>query len=233
LTTYYKNKVTAYIGIACCIGLFYLSLPRFIAAVYMFYPVQVDKTVTSVRNANDLKLYQKSNEHIKSALQWAATGERWQMLGTNNIQLFSVVEATLQKPAIKEIYADMVHSLTISPVNTYVWYRLAFMQKILNFSIEDQLHSMRLSCYADRLEINLLIKRIRFFHKHQAFLDPELQDIFKDQIYLASTLRFRALVELIKQQPDLFEVVEQVLTYEPERWQKLLRYYQRITRSKT
>lgn len=218
-----KQKLPAIMGLLFCLSLLVLSFPRLIAAFYLFYPAQITEQFNKSSASVDLEHYIKSDEYIERSLRWSETGTSWQALAINKVRQIPFLDAVSQHQILQVIDKANSNSLALSPVNPYAWFRLAVIEKSRNAEPIKVINALRLSCFAERVQQSLLLKRVKLLFSYQKILDDEMLAILYDQIYLASQLQFNGLVKLIKKSPDLLPLVEVALQHDLEHWNKLLK----------
>lgn len=218
-----KQKLFALIGIVFCLNLLVLSFPRLMAALYLLNPAQVSQQPEKLANLARLKKLLQTNERIEHSLSWYETGENWQLLVINKIRQMPMLDVVAQDLALQYIDAANRQSLALSPVNPYAWFRLALVGNIRKDPAKKVIDAVRLSCYAERVQPLLLLKRIKLLYPYQAQLDDEMKAVLYDQIYLASQYRLWDLIVLIKQSAGLLPLVEIALQYDADRWNRILK----------
>ncbi len=218
-----KQKLFALIGIVFCLNLLVLSFPRLMAALYLLNPAQVSQQPEKLANLARLQKLLQTNERIEHSLSWYETGENWQLLVINKIRQMPMLDVVAQDLALQYIDAANRQSLALSPVNPYAWFRLALVGNIRKDPAKKVIDAVRLSCYAERVQPLLLLKRIKLLYPYQAQLDDEMKAVLYDQIYLASQYRLWDLIVLIKQSAGLLPIVEIALQYDADRWNRILK----------
>ncbi len=218
-----KQKLFALIGIVFCLNLLVLSFPRLMAALYLLNPAQVSQQPEKLANLARLQKLLQTNERIEHSLSWYETGENWQLLVINKIRQMPMLDVVAQDLALQYIDAANRQSLALSPVNPYAWFRLALVGNIRKDPAKKVIDAVRLSCYAERVQPLLLLKRIKLLYPYQAQLDDEMKAVLYDQIYLASQYRLWDLIVLIKQSAGLLPLVEIALQYDADRWNRILK----------
>lgn len=229
LTTLNKSKISAIFGILACACLILAATPRLIAAFYLMYPAQVNKQYREKPNAVNLTHLLKSEMYATSALDWFKTGSSWQVLTLSKVRQLRYIEASVRQQKRQEIYQTSVQGLALSPVDPYSWYRLATIEKNLYLPANKVIHSLRLSCYAGRVELGLLLRRVNLLHQYLIYLDDEMLEILYDQIRLSSLLQSRDLITLVQQQPSLMPIVHEALQYDLDHLEKFLQLFEKIT----
>jgi hypothetical protein len=218
-----KQKLFALIGIVFCLNLLVLSFPRLMAALYLLNPAQVSQQPEKLANLARLQKLLQTNERIEHSLSWYETAENWQLLVINKIRQMPMLDVVAQDLALQYIDAANRQSLALSPVNPYAWFRLALVGNIRKDPAKKVIDAVRLSCYAERVQPLLLLKRIKLLYPYQAQLDDEMKAVLYDQIYLASQYRLWDLIVLIKQSAGLLPLVEIALQYDADRWNRILK----------
>lgn len=229
LTTLNKSQVSAIFGIMTCACLILAATPRLISAFYLMFPAQVSEQFRKEPDSVNLSHLLKSEMYASMALDWFETGASWQVLTLSKVRQLSYIAPSARQQKRQEIYQTNAKGLALSPIDPYAWYRLASIEKNLNHPANKIINSLRLSCYAGRVEPRLLLKRVGFLHQYLAFLDKEMLDILFDQVRLSSLLQPRDLVTLVQQKPSLMPIVHEALQYDLEHLENFLQLFEKIT----
>lgn len=222
-----SNLISAFVGIAFCMCLVFISLPRLFSAVYLLYPERINKKFNEAPSSININQQLKSESYTRQALQWLETAESWELLTLSLMRQFNAVDLPFKDLKLQGMYQANTQGLSFSPIAPYGWYRLASIEQAQYANPNKIINNIRLSCYSGRVEPALLLKRIRLLHSYRIFLDDEMQDIFYDQINLASLYKFWGLVRLVKQQPSLLVDVKHALQFENEQLTKFLQKFEK------
>ena len=151
------------------------------------------------------------------------------MLTLSKARQLDFVEPSVRYKISQEMYQTNTQGLVLSPIDPYAWYRLAATAKSMGLADKTIINSLRLSCYAGRVEPELLLKRVTFLHRYFRFLDNEMLEILYDQIRLSSLLRQRDLVKLVQQRSSLLPIVHESLQYDLELLNNFQQLFEKTT----
>ncbi|MCK5353796.1 MAG: hypothetical protein KAJ63_01655, partial [Methyloprofundus sp.] len=207
----------------------FAAVPRFISALYLLYPAQINEHYKKNVDSVDLNHHIKSAEYAKKALDWFESGSSWQTLTLSKARQLDFVEPSMQYKISQEIYQTNAQGLALSPIDPYAWYRFAATAKSMGLADKKIIDSLRLSCYAGRVEPELLLKRVTFLHRYFRLLDNEMLEILYDQIRLSSLLRQRDLVKLVRQRSSLLPIVHESLQYDLELLNNFQQLFEKTT----
>lgn len=208
-----KNKIIAMLGMLLCLYMIIIALPRLIAAVYLLYPARVSEQFELKYELVNLDHLVKSTEYVKKSLQWFENSSAWSALSLAKSQQLHLLESSFHEQIYQDIYQSNTQALALSPIEPFAWYRLFFTEQKLQATPEKIINNLRLSCYAGRVEPELVLKRVKMFNQYQDLLNEEMLDILATQIRLSSLLEPRGLAQLVKQQTSLLPFVQQALQY--------------------
>lgn len=208
-----KNKVVAMLGMLFCLYMITMALPRLIAAVYLLYPARVSEQFELKYQLVNLDHLVKSTEYVKKSLQWFENSFAWNTLSLAKSQQLNLLEYSSHEQIYQDIYQSRTQALALSPIDPFAWYQLFFTEQKSQATPEKIINNLRLSCYAGRVEPELVLKRVKMLNQYQDLLNEEMLDVLAEQIRLSSLLQPRGLATLVKQQTSLLPFVQQALQY--------------------
>jgi len=214
------ERIAAGFGVVVCCGLLMLAVPRFIASLYALYPEsalkQTDKNFSP-------EIYEKSISHLSQALAWYDNAEYWQAQALFYLSLLNTsTPQPLEKrqELLKQAHVSIIQGLKLSPVDSYAWFRLAAVDKMLKRPSAEIINALRLSFYAGRVEPELLMSRLAFSFDYYNEFNEEMQGLWQKQIPVAWIFHTAKLVEFVALHPQSKPFVEEAFAYSPDDWKK-------------
>jgi hypothetical protein len=221
LTLITTPRIYAAIGFSLCLLLAGCALSRFVAAMYLLYPEFVVSQHPPQNNASNVAANDllTSIADTKNALSWYPSAKAWLTL--------AILEARLTNSSADMAFAQqqlyltdqaIQHSLTLAPLEPYAWYR----RTLLGLPIQTTLKNLQMSCYAGRVEPELLVKRLRLYSFYLTNLDQEAFDSLFEQIRLAEIFYPQDLANLAHNQVNLLPIIQTALQYDQDQWTQFL-----------
>ena len=146
------ERLVAGFGVAVCCVLLIQSVPRFVASLYTLYPATVIK---QTEDKLPKQAYEKCTSDLKTALDWYAHPEYWQSQAICNLSLlraFPLQSGAEKKALLEQTQISIMQSLKLSPVDPYLWFRLAAVDRLLELPSSKIVNVLRLSFYSGRVE---------------------------------------------------------------------------------
>lgn len=195
----------------------FLSIPRLISSLNASYPDTVYKRLLYDGKPVDQSII-KARNSLGTAIEWNETAYYWIQNG------HFLLEQALSGQYEWEERQRLIHQsrnayklcLTISPVEPYVWYRMAVITHLLDRTDQRITDMLKLSIYTGRVKPNLLKARVFFLYKYKGVLGDELTSMLQSQIRLLWQLRKKDLVEVVYKNPDIVPLVYKVLNNFPD-----------------
>lgn len=203
----------------------YLSVPRLIAHLKDSYPNTVYNQLVNHDDPPDEWIIKARNE-LEGAIDLHETSYFWLKSGnfTLNQVLSGKIEGSERENLIqKSIIANQM-CLALSPVEPFVWYRLAMLYYLLDPEDVRIPEMIRLSIYTQTVEPYLLKPRVSLLlNFYKGFLDEEMNSMLNSQIRLMWKLRKKELLDLVYKNPDTGFLVSEVLANSPD---DLIQYHE-------
>lgn len=225
-----KDQIIALMGVVICIVMLFSAIPRTLSAFYMLYPSSISGQFKSNADLVSREQLIKAEKYTSKAISWFETGPIWQELALTKIRQLSFFSPKEQSALLFSVKQANAYSLSLSPVDPFAWYRQAIIEQSLGATPEKIINNIKLSCYAGRVEPDLLLKRVNLLYVYQAVLNDETRDVFYDQLRLASLLKFYDLVKMVVVKPGLLISVQFSLRNDPELLSKFMSRFEKINK---
>lgn len=218
-----KTKVLPVLALFLSIAILYLALPRFIASLYAAYPQFIEDRVDaeSIKIADEA--YGDLERSLENANAWSVSAYHWQLKSlVATDAYFSKLDALTpdqKKTSLKKIAGDIVNGLTLTPLDSFGWYRLALIRSNDNHPSNDVIAPLKMSIVVQRVAPELLIRRITLLLDYKNDLDDAANEMLQGQIRLAWQFKRQALVKLMAEQMGYKDVFNRAFSNDPEQWQ--------------
>lgn len=215
----YEQMLAAF-GVVVCCGVLMLAVPRFIASLYALYP---EAALKQTQENLPPEVYEKSIAHLSQALAFYQNPDYSQSQALLYLALLNA--SPLQPPEKRQVLleraqAAIIQGLKLSPVDSYAWFRLALVEKMLKLSADKIINALRLSFYAGRVEPELLMQRLSFSYSFYNEFNEEMQRLWQKQLTVAWAFHAAELVEFAALHPETKPLVEEAFAYSPDDWKK-------------
>jgi tetratricopeptide (TPR) repeat protein len=226
------QKLIAFVGVIFCSGLLVLSVPRFMASLYVLYP---DAVLNQTQQLAPAEIYEKSIADINQALQWYPNPDYWKKLGFFYLKLFDTqpVDAEAQKISLlNQAQIAITKGLSFSPIDPQAWLKLAQIGALLYAPKPQIINDLSLSLYAGRVEPELVMTRLAFSYDFYNDFSEDMKKQWQKQLLLAWGFSRQAFIEFVSQHPELKPMVLQVFIHSPDDAQQFLSQYDQYVKTK-
>lgn len=211
-----SGRIVAAFGIVICCWMLIVAVPRFIASLYALYPEAVLK---QMQENLPVPVYEKSIADYNHALTWYENPEYYQAQALIYLTLYNATPSQLLKnrqELLKKAQTSIIHGLTLSPLDPFVWFRLAVVNKMLKLPSENIINALRLSFYAGRVEPDLLMPRLALSYDYYNELNDETQRLWQKQIPVIWVFHAEQLVKFIALHPKAEPLVKEAFANSPD-----------------
>lgn len=198
-----------------------LAVPRFVASLYALYPESV---LNQTQAHLPAEAYLKSIMALDHALAWDNNPEYWQAKGICSLALFNFPDQSINQQQLLLLDARLAitNGLSGSPIDTYSWFRLAVINKILGLQVKELLS---LSLYTGHVEPKLVMQRLIEAYPYSAGFSHEEQALWLKQVTLAWQLTPVKLVAFVIENSQSKVWIESAFGYDVEQLNQFKRAY--------
>lgn len=226
-----SNRLIAAGGAIVSIMLLVMAVPRLLASLYALYPESVLQHTQETDRLPSEQVFQQSSDDLNKALAWFETPKYWENLASLHFlqENSSEISSSESQELLGKSRTETINGLKLSPVDSFAWFRLAIVDKLLGAESESVVDSLRLSIYAGRVVKGLLLPRLTLAFPYLEDVDEEMEALIKDQIRLAWSFQGRQLLEFTVNRPDFIAWINDALIYSPDDWTRFSRDFEKLT----
>ena len=211
----YKH-ISVGIGIIVSCGSLYLAVPRFVSSLYAIYP---NTAYNQSEEQIPLNILENCINDLNDAIFWQKDSSYFKKLGVfkfKNAELISTKLQVFREPRLREAQKAFVDGLTISPVDPIGWYQLAYVDSLLNESIDKIINELRLSYYAGRVEPDYTMNRIKLSYHYYNNLPEDMRAMFNQQINFAWQFNPKELIQYYMNNPGFKILTDNAIILSPD-----------------
>ena len=209
-------------GLVICSVLLMLAIPRLMASCYDLYPETAIHQTTDKLPTN---VYEKCIADLTKGLSWVQSADYWQTQAFFYQKLINTPpfqDPPKRRVLLKNAQTAIHNGLALSPIDPFGWFNLASVDNLLAAPTPQIINALRLSFYAERVEPELVMKRLAFSYNFYADFNEDMQQQWQKQLNTAWTFTPGELIKFVVLHPETRGLVLQALVYSPDDTNKFI-----------